>query len=42
MLIGMGTLWSFAKNYILNGTRPLVSGNDQTEVAHYALLPLNV
>jgi len=27
---------------ILNGTRPLVSGNDQTEVAHYALLPLNI
>ena len=27
---------------ILNGTRPLVSGNDRTEVAHYAFLPLNI
>ena len=40
--MGLGTLWSFAKKTILNGTRPLVSGNDQTEVAHYALFPLNI
>ena len=39
--MGLGRLWSLPKT-ILNGTRPLVSGNDQTEVAHYALLPLNI
>ena len=40
---GLGNFVVFCKKKtILNGTRPLVSGNDQTEVAHYALFPLNI